>query len=95
MKDWTAGFHSLADTDLKLQGSAEAKRALKVIRERIAKGEPDKVGKALRGPLAGHRRIRTSDVRIVYRVNGTEIILVVCVGAQRDDEVYDAAVKRV
>ena len=36
MKDWTAGFHSLADTDLKLLGSAEAKRALKVIRERIA-----------------------------------------------------------
>lgn len=68
---------------------------LKVIRERIAEGEPDKIGKALRGPLAGYRRIRTGDARIVYRINGTEIILVVCVGARRDDEVYDAAVRRV
>lgn len=85
----------MVDTDLKILGSAEAKSVLKVIREGIAEQEPCKIGKALRGPLAGHRRIRTSDVRIVYRVNGTEIILVVCVGAQRDDEVYDAAVKRV
>lgn len=95
MKNWTVRFHSLVETDLKLLGSAEAKRVLKVIRERIAEGEPDKIGKALRGPLAGYRRIRTGDVRIVYRINGTEIILVVCVGARRDDEVYDAAVRRV
>jgi mRNA interferase RelE/StbE len=95
MKKWTVRLHSQIDTDLKLLGSAEAKRVLKVIRERIAEGEPDKIGKALRGTLAGHRRIRTGDVRIIYRINGTEIILVVCVGARRDDEVYDAAVKRV
>jgi mRNA interferase RelE/StbE len=40
-----------------------------------------------------YRRIRTGDVLIVYRINGTEIILVVCVGTQRDDKVYEAAVK--
>jgi len=68
---------------------------LKVIRERIASGEPDKIGKALRGALAGCRRIRTGDVRIIYRINGTEIVLVLCVGARRDDEVYEAATRRV
>ncbi|GGJ29320.1 hypothetical protein GCM10009085_24310 [Pseudomonas avellanae] len=39
--------------------------------------------------------IRTGDVRIVYRINGTEIVLVLCVGARRDDEVYEAAYRRV
>jgi mRNA interferase RelE/StbE len=95
MKNWTVRFHSLVDTDLKLLGSAEAKRVLKVIGERIAEGEPDKIGKTTRGPLAGYCRIRTGDVRMVSRINDTEIIVVVCVGARRDDEVYDAAVKRV
>jgi len=94
MKNWTVRFHSLVETDLKMLGSAEAKRVLKVIGERIAEGDPDKISKALRGPLAGYRRICTGDVRIVYRINSTEIILV-CVGARRDDEVYDAAVKKV
>ncbi|GLK88572.1 hypothetical protein GCM10017655_16340 [Pseudomonas turukhanskensis] len=37
--------------------------------------EPDKIGKALRGPLAGCRRIRLGDIRIVYRINGTEIVV--------------------
>ncbi|MCY1449198.1 hypothetical protein D9M71_659220 [compost metagenome] len=66
-----------------------------MIRERIVEGEPDKIGKPLRGALAGHRRIRTGDVRIVYRINGTEIVLVLCVGARRDDEVYESATNRV
>ncbi|WP_342030359.1 type II toxin-antitoxin system RelE family toxin [Pseudomonas sp. CFBP 13719] len=60
----------------------------------MPRGEPqDRQGFAL--TTGGYRRIRTGDVRIVYRINGTEIILVVCVGARRDDEVYDAAVRRV
>jgi mRNA interferase RelE/StbE len=93
--NWNVQFHPAVENDLKQLGSAEAKRVLKVVRERIATGEPDKIGKPLRGALAGYRRIRTGDVRIVYRVNGTEIILVLCVGARRDEEVYDSATKRV
>ncbi|WP_083245902.1 type II toxin-antitoxin system RelE family toxin [Pseudomonas sp. TCU-HL1] len=93
--NWSVRFHPEVEQDLKQLGSAEAKRVLKVIRERIAEGEPDKIGKPLRGALAGHRRIRTGDVRIIYRINGTEIVLVLCVGARRDDEVYDSATKRV
>jgi hypothetical protein len=59
----------------------------------VPRGEPqDRQGFAL--TTGGYRRIRTGDARIVYRINGTEIILVVCVGARRDDEVYDAAYKK-
>lgn len=92
---WTVRFHHDVESDLLQLGRAEARRILKVIRERIAEGEPDKLGKPLRGVLAGYRRIRTGDVRIVYRVDGTEIVLVLCVGARRDDEVYEMACRRV
>lgn len=92
---WTVRFHPEVENDLLQLGRAEAQRVLRVVRERIAGGEPDKLGKPLRGVLAGCRRIRTGDVRIVFRINGTEIVLVLCIGARRDDEVYEAAYKRV
>lgn len=92
---WSVRFHADVEQDLTLLGKAEARRVLKVIRERIADGEPDKIGKPLRGALAGHRRIRTGDIRIIYRIEGNEIVLVLCLGARRDDEVYEAAYRRV
>jgi len=92
---WIVRFHPAVEDDLKALGAAEARRVLKVIRERIVQGEPDKIGKALRGALAGYRRIRTGDVRIIYRIDGTEIVLILCVGARRNDEVYVAATSRV
>jgi len=92
---WSVRFHPEVEQDLVLLGKAEAKRVLKVIRERIVEGEPDKIGKPLRGALAGHRRIRTGDIRIVYRIEGNEIVLVLCLGARRNDEVYETANRRV
>lgn len=92
---WTVRFHPDVEDDLLMLGRAEAQRVLKVVRERIVNGEPDKLGKPLRGTLAGYRRMRTGDVRIVYRINGTEIVLVVCIGARSDDEVYETANRRV
>ncbi|MFJ4383781.1 type II toxin-antitoxin system RelE/ParE family toxin [Pseudomonas sp. NPDC089408] len=92
---WSVRFHPDVEQDLVLLGKAEAKRVLKVIRERIVEGEPDKIGKPLRGALAGHRRIRTGDIRIVYRIEGNEIVLALCLGARRNDEVYEAANRRV
>jgi mRNA interferase RelE/StbE len=91
---WEVKFHPLVQHDLKVLGNAEAKRVLKVIRERIAGGEPDKIGKPLRGELAGHRRLRTGDIRIVYRITGNVIVFVLCVGARQDDEVYHLANSR-
>jgi mRNA interferase RelE/StbE len=82
--------------DLDQLGSAAASRILDVIEERITNGEPDKSGKPLRASLAGCRRIRSGDTRIVYRVSGTAIqVLIIAVGARRDKEVYDSAERRV
>lgn len=92
---WGVIYHSEVLGDLDQLGSATANRILDVIEERIINGEPDKSGKPLRASLAGCRRIRTGDTRIVYRVDGRAIqVLIVAVGARRDEEVYGAAEKR-
>ena len=76
-------------------GRTEAKAILKVIEARIIHGEPDKSGKALSGNLSGLRRIRTGQTRIVYRVDGERIeVLIIAVGMRRDNEIYEAAGKR-
>lgn len=93
---WNVIYHPEVKDDLDQLGSAVAIRILAAIKERIANGEPDKSGKPLRGTLSGCRRIRTGDTRIVYRVNGQKIqVLIIAVGARRDKEVYDAAEDRV
>ena len=92
---WRVTLHPEVDNDLVLLGPAASRNILKVIRDRIEHGEPDKSGKALSGSLAGFRRIRTGSTRIVYRVNKKTIeVLVVAVGQRRDAEVYAAAEER-
>jgi mRNA interferase RelE/StbE len=92
---WSVIYHAEVTEDLTLLGSAEARRALSVIEERILHGEADKAGKPLRGILSGCRRIRTGNIRIVYRVDGKRVeVLIIAVGARHDDEVYQAAESR-
>ncbi|MBO1539665.1 type II toxin-antitoxin system RelE/ParE family toxin [Pseudomonas sp. OA65] len=92
---WDVIYHPEVQDDLDQLGAAAANRILDVIEARIMNGEPDKTGKPLRASLAGCRRIRTGDTRIVYRVDGKAIqVLIVAVGARRDKEVYDAAERR-
>lgn len=55
---WTINYHPEVEQDLLRLGRAEARAILKVIEERIAQGEPDKLGKPLAGQLSGCRRIR-------------------------------------
>ncbi len=93
---WKVDYHAEVEQDLQNLGRAEAKAILKVIDERIVLGEPDKLGKPLTGVLAGCRRIRTGQTRIVYRVDGKKIeVLIIAVGMRRDDEVYELAEDRV
>ena len=92
---WTVKYLEEVQEDLDNLGKAYARRALKVIDERIAKGEPDKSGQPLRGDLAGCRRIRTGDIRIVYRINNDLVeVLIIAVGPRRNEEVYKSAGKR-
>jgi mRNA interferase RelE/StbE len=93
---WRAHYHRDVEKDLLSMGRAQAREIILVIETRIAKGEPDKLGKPLLGQLAGCRRIRTGQTRIVYKVDGARIeILIIAVGVRRDNEVYDAAASRV
>jgi len=81
--------------DLDSLGHAKANQVLDVIEERIKNGEPEKAGNPLRSGLANCRRIRTGDMRIVYRVIETNIeVLIVAVGPRRNEEVYKRAEKR-
>lgn len=93
---WRVIYHPEVEQDLRALGRAEARAALKAISERIQNGEPGKSGKSLSGQLSGCRRLRTGNTRIVYRVNAGQIeVLIVAVGMRRNDEVYEAAGKRV
>lgn len=93
---WRVIYHEAVAGDLAAIGQAEARVILNVITKRIKNGEPDKLGKALSGRLAGYRRIRTGSTRIVYRTNAETIeVLIVAIGQRRDAEVYAAAEKRV
>lgn len=81
---WRVIYHHEVYEDLEGLGQAEARTVLNVITERIQKGEPDKLGKPLRGTLAGCRRIRTGATRIVYRVNAERVeVLIIAVGMRR------------
>ena len=92
---WLVHYHPEVEKDLLTLGRTEAKAILKAIEARIINGEPDKSGKLLSGNLAGLRRIRTGQTRIVYRIDGDRIeVLIIAVGMRRDNEIYKAASKR-
>ena len=93
---WRVIYHHEVAEDLEDLGRYQARAVLKVIETRIRDGEPEKTGKPLSGELAGCRRVRTGDVRIVYCVHAEVIeVLIVAVGPRRNDEVYKTALKRV
>jgi len=93
---WEVIYHEEVAADLQHIGQSEARIILKVIEKRIRNGEPDKLGKALSGQLAGYRRIRTGSTRIVYRVNAEVIeVLIIAVGQRKDSTVYTTAGNRI
>ncbi|MBY0292997.1 MAG: type II toxin-antitoxin system RelE/ParE family toxin [Alphaproteobacteria bacterium] len=92
---WKVIYHKEVEYDLELLGSVEARQILKAINERVIKGDPDKIGKPLSGDLAGCRRIRVGNTRIIYRINKKEVeVFIIAVGIRRDDIVYKMAKKR-
>jgi mRNA interferase RelE/StbE len=92
---WAIFYHPEVKNDFRRLGRTEAKAIQKVIDERLARAEPDKIGKPLSGDLSGYRRLRTGQTRIVYRIDGKRIeVLVIAVGLRRDDEVYEKVQRR-
>ena len=93
---WRVIYHHEVADDLEALGRYEARAVLRAIEQRIRDGEPDKSGKPLSGELGGCRRIRSGDVRIVYRVDADVVeVLIIAVGPRRNNEVYRTARKRV
>ena len=92
---WKLLYHAKVAEDLQALGAAEAANVMQVIDSRIRHGEPDKLGKPLRGSLAGYRRVRTGNIRIIYRVHvETNEVFIMAAGPRRNDEVYASAKKR-
>jgi mRNA interferase RelE/StbE len=92
---WAVIVHPGVEDDLRALGTQDSRTIINVLEQRIANGEPDKVGKPLSGELAGFRRLRTGHLRIVYRIDGAKIeVFVIAVGLRRDDEIYKIATKR-
>jgi len=92
---WTVNYHPDVQDDLDSVGRGEARRILKAVEERIQNGSPDKSGKPLRNNLAGCRRIRTGSYRIIYKIDGDKVeVLVLAVGPRRNKEAYAKAEKR-
>ena len=61
--------------------------------------DPEKQGKPLLGPLAGHRSIHVGRYRVVYRVIRDEVqVFILAAGLRREgarDDVYEVAKKLV
>ncbi len=92
---WRVIYHKEIENDLKLLGFSEVRKILKAIDEKIIRGEPDKIGKPLRGDLTGFRRIRVEDTRIVYRVKKKEVeVFIIAIEARRDNIIYKMTQKR-
>ena len=92
---WKVIYHQETEGDLDLLGYAEARRILNAIDARILKGEPHKTGKPLSGNLAGCRRIRIGNTRIVYKINpqNSEVVII-AIGPRKDEIIYQMARKR-
>ncbi len=88
---WKVLYHPEVDKDLKCIGKSRAKRAIKAIDAKLVT-EPETFGAPLRKGLAGLRKLRVGDIRIVYRIEKERIeVLVITVGKRADGDVYKVA----
>ena len=82
--------------DLEHIGAANARRVRIAIESKLRDGDPNAFGFPLRDALAGYRKLRVGDVRIVYKViNQTIRVHVITVDPRRNDKVYKTAGKRI
>jgi mRNA interferase RelE/StbE len=83
-------LHPEALEDLRRLDTREARKVLDAIGERLAV-EPALYGKPLGGSLAGLRRVRVGDLRVVYRILDDTVELLI---VQNRKVVYEALARR-
>lgn len=91
---WRILYHPEAEKDLSRIGKSRAKRAIRAIDEKLGV-EPEKFGAPLRKGLAGLRKLRVGDIRIVYRTEKEQIkVLIIAIGKRAGSDVYKVADSR-
>lgn len=91
---WKLIYHGDVVEDLERVGRAAARRIVRTIDDRLTQA-PLSYGTPLAGNLAGFRKLRIGDYRVVYQVREQHVIVfVLAVGHRRDMEIYRTALKR-
>ena len=80
-------LESVVDDDMPNLSTSAKKLIRKAIEERLMV-DPIGFGKPLRYSLKGHRRLRVSDYRVVYRIEPQNHIVVI-IAIKHRKEVYD------
>lgn len=92
---WRILYHPAVEKDLDSIGRSRARKVLKTIETKLS-ADPEKFGAPLRKGLAGLRKLRVGDVRVVYRLEKKRVeVFIIVVGRRADDAVYKAANVRV
>lgn len=92
--NWTIIYHRDVEDDLKSVTPSAARRIMRAIDGKLSQS-PMQFGAALSGNLANFRKLRIGDYRVVYQVvDVTVTVYVLAVGPRRDNDVYNAASKR-
>jgi len=92
---WRILYHPAVEKDLASIGRSRARKVLKTIETKLG-ADPEKFGAPLRKGLAGLRKLRVGDIRVVYRLEKELVVVfIVVIGRRADDAVYMTAEARV
>ena len=92
---WNVRIHKLVlSEDFASIGSVRQRIVLKAVGKKLSV-DPKGYGTSLRGDLSGYWRLRVGDVRVIYRIDEKDVVvLVLKVGMRRNDEVYRQMLSR-
>ncbi|MCV0397491.1 MAG: type II toxin-antitoxin system RelE/ParE family toxin [Rhizobiaceae bacterium] len=82
---WTIELRSSVRHDLKKLDRKVADRVLDFLAERVASGDPRRIGEPLAGNLRGHWRYRVGDYRIICNLADERMVVLVIRIAHRSD----------
>lgn len=85
---WNVEFDRRAVKDLDRLGTADQRRVVHFIDDRLLSGgDPRSLGAALKGKLSGLWRYRVGDIRIIAQIEDDRLVILV-VGMGKRSEIY-------
>lgn len=93
---WKIIAHPLVDKeDFRKIQKSDVQKILRIIYKKLTL-DPKAFGKPLTGVLKGFYRLRIDPYRVVYKIEGTEVVVyIIKVGLRKDLIVYLEAAKRI